>query len=71
MSDDYSIIRNDGGELARCWCDLESCGPVAYRWVCATSGNVIFLCVSCCAAWRANANESSLLRPSRITQVTP
>lgn len=53
----------------RCWShNPDVHHPARYLWHC-TNGNVVPLCIECCAAWRANAEEEPTLAPARITEI--
>lgn len=41
---------------------------VRYVWT-FPNGNVVELCVECCAAWRMNAVETPSLRPASIKEI--
>lgn len=41
---------------------------VRYRWT-FPIGNVVELCVECCAAWRLNAVKDPSVRPERIEEI--
>jgi hypothetical protein len=43
--------------------------PAAYRWT-GPGGNEELLCVSCCAAWRANAAADPEMLPRRVELLT-
>lgn len=65
-----------GDAKAPCECCLRSWRngrnlrvPAEYAWTCQPSGNEIWLCASCTAIWRANAEYDPALAPRRIRSI--